>query len=137
MLVDTGMPPKMTPPSDLPHDKVEFDLSPFLKWFCYWASATQIIWKTEKREKLIIKFPQTKKKSNWITWSTIGVLMYQEATALLLILSSAHPHAKFFVSWFIAPEKSQNDNDNDNDMPRRPQGPEPKNLQYIYILWIM
>ena len=37
--------------------------------------------------------------------------MYQGATALLLILSFAHSHAKFFVSWFIAPEKSQNDND--------------------------
>ena len=131
MLVDRGMPPKMTPPSDLPHGEVELDLSPLPERFCYWASATQIMQKTEKREELIIEFSQTKKKRNWITWSTIGVLMYQGATALLLILSSAHSHAKFFVSWFIAPEKSQYDND--NDTPRRPQGPQPKNLQYIYI----
>ena len=31
--------------------------------------------------------------------------MYDGATALVLILSLAHSHAKVFVSWFIAPEK--------------------------------
>lgn len=38
-----------------------------------------------------------------ITCSTIEVLMYQGATALLLMLSFAHSQARFLVSWLIAP----------------------------------
>lgn len=39
------------------------------------------------------------------TGSVRGVLMNQGATQLVLILSFAHSHAKFLVSWFIAAAK--------------------------------
>lgn len=39
-----------------------------------------------------------------LTCSTMEVLIYQGATALLLIPSFAHSQARFFVSWLIAPK---------------------------------
>ena len=38
-----------------------------------------------------------------LTGSVSGVLMNQGAMLLVLILSFAHSHAKFFANWFIAP----------------------------------
>jgi len=38
-----------------------------------------------------------------VTLSPRGVLIGPGATQLVLMLSFAHSHAKFFVTWFIAP----------------------------------
>lgn len=45
-----------------------------------------------------------------LTLSTSEVLIYHGETELTRILSFAHSHAKFFVIWFIAPEKQGSGN---------------------------
>jgi len=51
----------------------------------------------------LTKLKHTYDRVENITSSFIGVLMNQGATELTLILSLAHSHARFLVSWLIAP----------------------------------
>ena len=58
---------------------------------------------TIKQVFRLSKLKHTYEKVENITSSFIGVLMNQGATELTLILSLAHSHARFLVSWLIAP----------------------------------
>lgn len=58
----------------------------------------------QMRGNRIIKFNE-QRYEKYVTGSMRGVLINQGATQLDLMLSFAHSHARFFISWFSAPAR--------------------------------